>query len=55
MGASIISAKEKAIPYDARLNLGSANRAISAERYGPSMDIINHVAANGIQNANIDF
>ena len=31
-GASIISASENAIPYAARLNLGSANLAINAER-----------------------
>jgi hypothetical protein len=48
-GASITNAKEKATPYAARLNLGSGNLAISAERNGPSTDIINHVAARGSQ------
>jgi hypothetical protein len=52
-GASTIKASAKATPYAARLNLGSANRAINADKNGPSTDIINQVAPRGSQNRNI--
>ena len=37
----------------ARLNFGSANRAMIAARKGPSKAIITHVAASGSQNIEI--
>ena len=53
MGDSIRTAKENATPNAARLNLGSANRAIIADSTGPSAAIISQVAARGIQKKKI--
>src|SRR5512143_476290 len=50
MGDSRSMANAKATPYAARLNLGSARRAITAAMKGPSRDIIIHVEARGHQN-----
>jgi hypothetical protein len=52
-GASMNTAKEKATPNAARLNLGFASLAMIAARKGPSVAIISHVAASGIQKKNI--
>ena len=52
-GASITNAKEKATPNAAKLYFGSGNLAIIAAMKGPSIDIINQVAASGSQNLNI--
>jgi hypothetical protein len=52
-GASMNTAKENATPNAARLNLGFASLAMMAARKGPSMAIISHVAASGIQKKNI--
>ena len=48
-GASMRMASANATPWAARLNLGSASRAMRAARNGPSIAIITHVAASGSQ------
>ena len=55
IGASRNRAKEKAMPYAARLNLGLAIRAMIAAKKGPSIAIISQVAAKGAQKMNIFF
>jgi hypothetical protein len=53
MGASMIMAKEAAIPKAARLYLASLRRAMKAMRKGCSKAIISQVRANGDQNRKI--
>ena len=53
-GASIRIANANATPCAARLNFGSARRAMTAARNGPSTAIIIHVAASGSQNSRIE-
>ena len=49
-GDSTSTANATATPYAARPIVGSARRAMTAARNGPSVAIINQVAASGIQN-----
>ncbi|MND02945.1 hypothetical protein D3C83_225350 [compost metagenome] len=49
IGASAIQASANATPYAARLSTASGIRATIAAMYGPSTDIMSHVAASGAQ------
>ena len=53
IGDSTSHASENATPYAARLNAASGMRAMIAATYGPSADIISHVAARGSQKTRI--
>jgi hypothetical protein len=53
-GASTRIAHAYATPWAARLNLGSARRAMTAASSGPSTDIMSHVAASGTQKRKMD-
>jgi len=53
MGASTIRAMEKATPYAARFSFGSGSLATMEARIGPSVAIMNQVAAKGNQRRKI--